>query len=92
MGFRQFFGKDWIHVVSEESNMWDLMEYAQDGYDKMLSRVPKYVESLEVCFEAWGCVMQTHLHQLTLHTQAMCVGSQQSHVHFPYFSVSFVVA
>ena len=30
VGFGQFFGKGWIHVESEESGTWDLMEYAKE--------------------------------------------------------------
>ena len=32
LGFGQFFGEDWIHVVSEESGTWDSTEYYAEQY------------------------------------------------------------
>ena len=79
VGFGQFFGKGWTHVVSEASDMWDSMEYAQDGYDKMLARAPEHARSMDKARSAaWVCIMQTRLHQSTLCT---CVMQRSSTEH-----------
>ena len=55
MGFGQFFGNDWIHVVSEESDAGDPFEkeYAQVEYNKMLASTPGNVLSMyKACSKA----------------------------------------
>ena len=86
VGFGQFFGTGWIHVISEESGMWDSMEYAQEGCDKMLARAPKHAESLEeVRSEARVCIMQTCLRQVTLHTCVVWKSSRDNRVKLEVF-------
>ena len=86
VGFGQFFGMDWIHVVSQEYGLWDSMEYAQDACEKMLARAPKHLESLEeVCFKAWVCIMQTRLRQFTLRTCAIWKSQTESRVKLEVF-------
>ena len=66
--------------------MWDSMEYAQEGCDKMLARAPKHAESLEeVRSEARVCIMQTCLRQVTLHTCVMWTSSRDNRVKLEVF-------
>ena len=86
VGFGQFFGKGWTHVVSEASDMWDSMEYAQDGYDKMLARAPEHARSMDKARSAaWVCIMQTRLHQSTLCTCVMQKSSTEHGVKLEVF-------
>ena len=69
VGFGQFFGKDWIQGAVEESGTWGSKEYDQEGCDKMLASVQEHVQSLDKArFGGRVCIVQTHLHQLTLRT------------------------
>ena len=66
--------------------MWDSMEYAlQDACDKMLARAPEHVESLDACFKAWVCIMETRLHQSTLRTCVMWKSQTESRVKLEVF-------
>ncbi|KIM59571.1 hypothetical protein SCLCIDRAFT_27265 [Scleroderma citrinum Foug A] len=86
VGFRQFFGSSWIHAISKEYGMWDLMEYAQEGCDKMLSRMQQYARFMDEAYsEAQAYIMQTHLRQLTLHTCVMWKSQRDSRVKLEVF-------
>ena len=74
VGFGQFFGNDWIHVVSEGSAAGDSFwkEYAQVEYNKMLASAPGHALSLyKARSTGRACCMQTRLDQLTLRTCLM---------------------
>ena len=93
VGFGQCFGKDWIHVVSDESGMWvsSLMKYAQVEYPKMLARAPEHARSMDKVRSGAGCcgrvcIMQTRLRQLTLRTSCvMWKSSRKNGVKFEVF-------
>ena len=48
VGFGQIFGKDWIHVESWESSLWDShwKEYAKHKYSAMLAQAPEHAWSM----------------------------------------------
>ena len=87
VGFGQFIGKHWIHVVAEESGTWDSVEYAQEGYDKMLARAPEHARSLhgKVHSGSRVYIMQTRLHQLTLRTCVVRKSSREIAVKLEVF-------
>ena len=94
VGFGQCFGKDWIHVISEESCVCDSSWReccAQMEYDKMLARAPEHARSMDKARSGAGrygrvCIMQTRLYHFTLFTS--CVvwkSSGKSGVKFELF-------
>ena len=99
MGFGQFFGKEWIHVESEESGTWHSTEYseeepaeqharqyAQEGYDKILARAPEHVRSLDKARSGGRvCIMQTRLRQSTLCTCVVWKSSRENVVKLKVF-------
>ena len=88
MGFGQFFGVDWIHVESGESSLWDShwKEYAETEYYKMLARALEHARSMDKAYSrSWVCIMQTHLHQLTLRTGVVCKNSRENGVKLEVF-------
>ena len=89
MGFGQFFGKNWIHVVSGQSGTWGSTKcteewveqhaevYAKEQYDEMLARAPEHARSMDKArSEARVCFMRTRLDQLSLRTS--CVAWKSS--------------
>ena len=95
VGFGQFFGKGWIHVVSEESGTWDSTEYAEQHikqcaqvpYDKMLARAPEHARSMDKVRSAGrACFMhQTRLRRLTLRTCVVWKSSRENEVKLEVF-------
>ena len=87
MGFGQFVGNDWIHVVSEESDagaFWK--EYAQVEYNKMLANAPGHALSMyKAHSEARVCFMQTRLDQSTLRTCVVQKSSRKKSVKLEIF-------
>ena len=81
LGFGQSFGKDWIHVVFDESNMipqpsWQ--DYTEHKYVEMLVRTPEYAQHMNKArsgAERYGqlCVMQTCLPRTTRILQILSV-------------------
>ena len=81
VGLGQSFGQDWIHVVSDESNIipqpsWQ--DYAEHKYFEMLVRMPEYAQHMNKIrsgAERYGpvCIMQTRLPRTTKILQISCV-------------------
>jgi len=73
VGLGQSFGKDWIHVSSDESDTtlqlrWE--EYAKYKYFEMLDRAPEHAQAMNKARSGserhgQGCIMQTRLPQTT---------------------------
>ena len=86
VGFGQFFGNDWIHVISEESGTWDSTEYAQEGCDKMLARAQEHARSMDRRYsEARAYIMQTRLRKMTLRTCVVWKSPRENGVKFEIF-------
>ena len=88
VGFGQFIGNDWIHVVSVESDAEDPFwkEYAQVEYNKMLASAPGHTLSMyKARSNARVCYMQTRLDQLTLRTCVMRKSSRKNGVKLEIF-------
>ena len=73
VGLGQSFGKDWIHVVSDESNIiprLSLQSYVWREYIGMLVSAPEHAQAMNKArsgSERYGqvCIMQTRLPQTT---------------------------
>ena len=73
VGLGQSFGKDWIHVVSDESvttSRLSLQDYAMHKYNEMLARTPEHAQDMDKARSGAGrrgqvCIMQTRLPQTT---------------------------
>ena len=67
--------------------MWDSMEYAQDGCEKMLARAPEHARSIYEAYSSkyWVRIMQTCLRQLTLHTCVMWKSDRDNRVKLEVF-------
>ena len=88
MGFGQLFGKDWIHVVYDESNKiprpsWQ--DYTVHKYVKMLVRTPEHAQRMnaarsgsERCSQI--CIMQTRLPRTTRILQILSVMWKSSRI------------
>jgi len=82
IGFGQFFGKDWIHVQSDEYRICEAVEdFAQEEYNNMLDRALDHVRSMDRAHSgARVCIMHTRLDQLTLRTCVMWKNSRENGV------------
>ena len=69
VGLGQSFGKNWIHVVSDESPQDSLDSYAWRGYYEMRARAPEHVQQNKARSRAerygQACIMQTRLSRTT---------------------------
>jgi len=83
VGFGQFFGKDWIHVKSDEYRIWESFyeEFAQEECHHMLASAPDHVRSMDKARSgARVCIMHTCLDQLALRTCVMWKSSRENRV------------
>jgi len=70
VGLGQFFGKDWIHVVSDTTPRLPWEDYAVHEYVEMKVRTPEHAQVMNMArsgTERYGriCIMQTRLPQTT---------------------------
>ena len=88
VGFGQFFGKDWIHVESGESDLRDShKQFAKTEYYKMLARAPAHARSMDRAYsQSWEvCIMQTRLRQFTLRTGVVWKSPRENGVKLEVF-------